>query len=81
MSSLAFLSFSSTALSFGGSKLFQILFPLGIYIFFQEVIFRRLRGPVANLFRKLDPHSPAGKYEYLINLALGFTSWKIGGDL
>lgn len=81
MHHLGFLSFSSTALSFGGSKLFQIIFPLGVYIFFQEVIFRRFRGQIAVLFRKLDPHSPMGKYEYLINLSLGFTSWKIGCDL
>lgn len=79
--SLGFLSFSSTALSFGGSKLFQILFPLGVYIVFQEVIFRRFSRPIASLFRKLDPHSPVGKYEYFMNLSLGFTSWKIGCDL
>ncbi len=72
------ITVTSSAVSYGGSKLFQILAPLGIYIFFREV-------PVAReglwrLLRALVGDERRGRYDYYFDLALGFASWKIGCD-
>jgi hypothetical protein len=80
------LSISSTALSYGGSKLFQIIAPLTAYIFFRELPFRQ---PVLRwIARRWKPDADAKQEEKLIrgyddffDRALGFMSWKVGCDL
>ena len=68
----------TAALSFGGSKLCQIIFPLGSYILFQEL--PGVKQTLRRLTSALSPNSNWGTYEYLISLFLGFTTWKVGCD-
>ncbi|KKJ00722.1 hypothetical protein [Prochlorothrix hollandica] len=75
---LAFALPDSTALSFGSSKLFQILMPLSVYILFQEL--PGVRQSVQRFILLLKPDANLDSYEYLISLFLGFISWKIGCD-
>lgn len=70
---------SSAAVSYGSSKLFQILVPLATYILFQELIFRQKL--VRKIARMINPDASPEAYEYLVSLILGFMSWKIGCDL
>lgn len=70
---------NSAALSYGMSKLFQILVPLSAYMFFKEV-------PVVKqtLWRLLSPFTSdesRWRFEYYFDLAIGFMTWKIGCDL
>ncbi len=66
------------ALSFGGSKLFQIVTPLAVYIFLQET--PGVKQVVPNLIRRIHPKADLGWWQGLINMFLGFTAWKIGCD-
>lgn len=69
---------NSTAVSYGASKLFQVLIPLGIYMFFKEV-----PAVKRSLWRLLSPFASAEsqwRFEYYFDLALGFMAWKIGCD-
>lgn len=68
----------TAALSFGGSKLCQIIFPLGSYILFQEL--PGVKSTLRRLVLLLRPNADWGAYEYLISLFLGFTTWKVGCD-
>ncbi|PSP16013.1 MAG: hypothetical protein BRC58_10605 [Cyanobacteria bacterium QS_8_64_29] len=76
---------SSSALSYGSSKLFQIVIPLATVAFFQELLFRRRLIPRAA--RWLSPGLSAaadarlGRYQTVANRTLGLMSWKIGCDL
>ncbi|MEY2977753.1 MAG: hypothetical protein ACO31I_07265 [Prochlorotrichaceae cyanobacterium] len=70
---------SSTALSFGGSKLFQVLVPLFTFMLLQELrVFKDALIRIIHFFR---PQSSWGDCENLVNLLVGFMSWKIGCDL
>ncbi|MGK7877178.1 MAG: hypothetical protein AB4426_28945 [Xenococcaceae cyanobacterium] len=84
---LAF-SIDLKSLSYGSSKLFQVVLPLGVVIFFQQLPFRK------KLFQKLIQlttfnsalNSEQEKeellaYERRFDRLLGFFSWKIGCDL
>lgn len=75
---LALVLPDSTALSFGSSKLFQILLPLLVYILFQEL--PGLRQSIQRLILLIRPNTNLDAVEYLISLFLGFISWKIGCD-
>ncbi|NEQ95431.1 MAG: hypothetical protein F6K30_01645 [Cyanothece sp. SIO2G6] len=78
-SPLVFALFDDTAaLSFGGSKLCQIIFPLGSYILFQEL--PGVKATLRRLVLLIRPNADWGAYEYLISLFLGFTTWKMGCD-
>lgn len=68
----------STALSFGSSKLFQIIVPLLVYILFQEL--PGLRQSIQRLILLIRPNTNLDACDYLISLFLGFISWKIGCD-
>ncbi|MGK7887980.1 MAG: hypothetical protein AB4042_01505 [Leptolyngbyaceae cyanobacterium] len=68
----------TAALSFGGSKLCQIIFPLGSYILFQEL--PGVKATLRRLVMLIRPNADWGHYEYLISLFLGFTTWKMGCD-
>lgn len=70
------------AFSFGVSKLYQIIVPLGVFALFQELPQRqKLIRRVVRLVQRFQPSASPEKYEYLIGLTLGFISWKIGCDL
>lgn len=75
---LSFTWPSSTALSFGGSKLFQVLMPLLTFMMLQE--FRGLKNLLIRLIHFFRPQSSLGECENLVNLLVGFMSWKIGCD-
>ncbi len=79
-------SISSTALSYGASKLFQIITPLGAYIFFRELPFRQaLLRRIARTFNPgagpKEEQQLVRSYEDFFDRALGFMTWKIGCDL
>ncbi len=67
-----FLPFSldSGSISYGASKIGQILLPLGSYILFRELPFRE---KLFNRFNRI--------YEKRFERLLGFMTWKIGCDL
>lgn len=69
---------SSTALSFGGSKLFQVLMPLFTYILLQEIV--GLKAGLIWIIHRIRPQLPTDSAENLINMFVGFMSWKIGCD-
>jgi hypothetical protein len=69
----------TTEISYGSSKLFQILMPLMAYILLQEIPgLRPLTHRVVRFFR---PQANPGQCDHLVNMLLGFFSWKIGCDL
>ncbi|MGK7874221.1 MAG: hypothetical protein AB4426_13175 [Xenococcaceae cyanobacterium] len=70
---------SSTAFSFGGSKLFQILIPLGAYIFFKELPFAGKL--IQKIVLSLNPNASPETSEYRVSQLVGFMSWKIGCDM
>jgi len=78
MVDLAFAFPDSTALSFGSSKLFQILLPLLVYILFQEL--PGFKRSIQQVILLIKPDAKLEAYEYLISLFLGFMSWKVGCD-
>lgn len=68
----------TAALSYGSSKLFQIVLPLSVYIVTKELPW--LRQLYLRTVRRLNPNANLGSYEYRFDMCLGFTSWKIGCD-
>lgn len=68
----------TAALSYGASKLFQILMPLGIYMSFRELPF--VRQLFLRPFQLLKSEASYGSYEYFFSLLVGFLSWKVGCD-
>ncbi len=70
---------STDALSFGCSKLFQILLPLVTYIALQEI--PGLRSAVRQLLARLSRDGSIERGEAVFNMLIGFASWKIGCDL
>lgn len=69
---------NSTALSFGGSKLFQVLMPLLTYMALQEL--QSVRQFLICLLCKIRPQLSTAGAENLLNLWIGFMSWKVGCD-
>ena len=79
MLSILALSLPSTeALSFGGSKLFQILTPLLAYMILQEV--PGLQDVFPNFVRRLNPKADVDRWNSIFRMLIGFISWKIGCD-
>lgn len=77
---LALVSLPSTeALSFGCSKLFQILLPLGTYVVIQEI--PGARAAVRSLLARLSRNDDTQRSEAVFDMLVGFISWKIGCDL
>jgi len=66
------------ALSFGSSKVFQIITPLLAYMVLQET------PGVKNLFPKfvrlINPEADIGRWDFLFKMLIGFITWKIGCD-
>lgn len=66
------------ALSFGSSKVFQIITPLLAYMVLQEI------PAVRNLFprfvRFLNAEADVGRWEFIFKMLVGFITWKIGCD-
>ena len=66
------------ALSFGSSKLFQIITPLLAYMVLQEI------PAVRNLFprfvRFLNAEADVDRWEFIFKMLIGFITWKIGCD-
>lgn len=74
------LSLPGTAqISYGSSKLFQILMPLLAYMMLQEL--PGLRSLTRRIIKIFKPQDDPANYDYLVNMLLGFFSWKIGCDL
>jgi hypothetical protein len=69
----------TTEISYGGSKLFQILIPLFAFMALQEI--PGLRGVTRRIIQLLRPQQDPKDYDYLVNMLLGFFSWKVGCDL
>jgi len=79
LSNLVFAFWPSTdALSFGCSKLFQILLPLGVFVAIQEL--PGFRSLVRRLLARLCPAVEPQRAEAIFNMLVGFASWKIGCD-
>lgn len=68
----------SAAISYGSSKLFQILLPLGTYMLFREV--PAVRNALWRLLSPVVAAESRDRFDYYFDLALGFASWKIGCD-
>jgi len=66
-------------LSFGSSKLFQIIVPLATYMVLQETPW--FRGLFPRLTRTLNPRVNVERWEYILKMLVGFISWKVGCDL
>lgn len=69
---------STEALSFGSSKLFQILVPLVAYMILQETPGLKTAFPRA--LRAISPQADVGRWEYIFKMLVGFVAWKIGCD-
>ncbi len=69
---------STEPLSFGGSKLFQIVTPLIAFIILQEL--PGFRNLIPNLIRMVNGNADIGRWEGYIKTIIGFISWKIGCD-
>lgn len=65
-------------LSFGGSKLFQIVTPLIAFIILQEL--PGFRNLIPNLIWLVNSNADIGRYEGYIKTVIGFITWKIGCD-
>ncbi|NJK63348.1 MAG: EF-hand domain-containing protein [Synechococcaceae cyanobacterium SM2_3_1] len=69
---------STEALSFGGSKLFQIVTPLLFYMVLQETPgFSRV---LPSLIQRIHPQANVRRWDNIFRMLLGFTAWKIGCD-
>ena len=80
LSNFAFVFWPSTdALSFGCSKLFQILLPLLVFVAIKEL--PGVRPLVRRLLAPLSPNGETQRAEAIFNMLVGFASWKIGCDL
>lgn len=74
-----FLALPSTeALSFGSSKLFQIITPLATYMILQEIPW--LNNLFPRIVRSLKPQADVQKWDRIFKMLIGFTTWKIGCD-
>ncbi len=79
--------FDSSALSYGSSKLFQVVLPLGAIIIFRELLpFRQtLIRRVTEFFkpnRSLEDYQAlVVEYNEALDRTVGFMTWKIGCDL
>jgi len=69
----------SAAISFGASKLFQILVPLVAYIVLREFLLRPTH--LRKLAQLISPNRSPEIHTYWLSLVLGFMSWKVGCDL
>lgn len=69
---------STEALSFGGSKLFQIVSPLIAFILLQEIPW--VKDRFSELMRAISPTGDTGRWEGLFKMLVGYISWKIGCD-
>lgn len=79
LSNLLFAFWPNTdALSFGCSKLFQILLPLGVFMVIQEL--PGFRSFVLRLLARLSSSGDTQRAEAVFNMLVGFASWKIGCD-
>ncbi len=69
---------STEALSFGGSKLFQIITPLLFYMILQEIPgFSRV---LPSLIQWINRQTNIKRWDNIFRMLLGFTAWKIGCD-
>lgn len=69
---------NTEALSFGSSKLFQIVTPLSAYFILQETpLLEKVFPKVVRFFRA---EADVGRWEYIFKMLVGFMTWKIGCD-
>ena len=69
---------STEPLSFGGSKLFQIVTPLIAFMILQEL--PGFRDLIPHLIRSINSNADIGRWEGYIKTIIGFITWKIGCD-
>jgi hypothetical protein len=69
------------ALSFGSSKVFQIITPLLTYMVLQEIpAVKNLLSKLVRLIRSIKADIDMGRWEFIFRMIIGFIAWKIGCD-
>lgn len=69
------------ALSFGSSKVFQIITPLLTYMILQEIpAVKKLLSKLVGFIRSINAEIDVGRWEFIFRMLIGFIAWKIGCD-